>query len=671
MKTGTFFHGRLQNNIQKQQNNNGREHYILAIISALTVLLLFVLFRRLTPFVYETNDDLFLRMIASGEMSGVPEAHLHFISYPAGLFLTLLYRLFPSLPWYGLLLCLPFLLTEIFVLSFLLRQIRSLCFRCAAVPLFGIVSCAFLFPHIASLQFTTSAGTAAAGALFLFLVSSPALSFQETLKNHAGFFLLTACTFCIRDQVLYMSLPFIGMIWLAKYLDARQLPAHSVPDKKNASLSLFCKNSRQKNLLKLGIFFFAMVASFVLIEKLAYHSSGWSSFRAYSTTRASIYDYEGYPDFDTHETIYRELGISRSSYEGAAHRYSLLLEPAINRHSMEVLESISSQSRHISCSQFSDKLQEMSAFFCERHLSDADKPLNLLVYRCYLLFIICALLSGKWRALRDILFILFARMVVWSYLVYHGRLPIRVSQAAYLAELAALFAIAFGYRLWLLHGHSRGEDFSAAVLTETSFIPEGTSVRTKGMDTARENSTAPYHLYPPLRQKLCYGAWTLCVLLILFTCIRSGMPNAKKTAEESRARLQFSESFIYMKNYFATHPDRFYYLDTNSFAYFTEDALTVPGQEYGNYLFMGGWAAKSPWYEKKLTAKGISDPATALYENPSVYAVFMNTGETNYDYLKEFYAENYPGVTLKVTETVDAGGGLSFLILKGYPEETP
>ena len=49
----------------------------------------------------------------------------------------------------------------------------------------------------------------------------------------------------------------------------------------------------------------------------------------------------------------------------------------------------------------------------------------------------------------------------------------------------------------------------------------------------------------------------------------------------------------------------------------------------------------------------------------------MNTGETNYDYLNQFYAENHPGVTLEVTETVDAGGGLSFLVLKGYLKETP
>ena len=92
MKTGTFFQKTSQYNTERQHDSGRREHYILAAVSVLVIFLLFVFFRRLSPFVYETNDDLFLRMIASGEMTGVPEAHLHFISYPAGLLLSLLDR---------------------------------------------------------------------------------------------------------------------------------------------------------------------------------------------------------------------------------------------------------------------------------------------------------------------------------------------------------------------------------------------------------------------------------------------------------------------------------------------------------------------------------------------------------------------------------------------------
>lgn len=85
---------------------------------------------------------------------------------------------------------------------------------------------------------------------------------------------------------------------------------------------------------------------------------------------------------------------------------------------------------------------------------------------------------------------------------------------------------------------------------------------------------------------------------------------------------------------------------------------------------MGGWAAKSPWYEKKLKKEQIADPAAALFEDSSIYAVFMDTEETGYDYLEAFYAENYPGIRLEEVETIDTGD-ISFIILNAVQEETP
>lgn len=632
--------------------------------SVLAVFLLFCFFRRLSPFVYQTNDDLFLRMIASGEISGTPESHLHFIAYPAGLLLSLLYRCFPFLPWYGLFLCCSFGISMVLILSIMLRDGKSLSARCITIILFCMISYGFLFAHLAELQFTTSAGIAAAGALFLFIISPPSSSFRETLKNNAGFFLLSIYAFCIRDQVLFMCFPFLGMAGLSKYLDAGKLPKDSSVGKKD-SFHIFCKNKQQKNFLLLGAVFLTMLASFLLVEKIAYHSDDWRSFRSYSAARASVYDYEGYPDYDTYEETYRGLGISRSSYEAAAHRYCLILDPAINQHTMEVLENISRQEKTASHVSFSEKVRDMAAFFWERHLSDADKPLNLLVYRCYFLFVICAVFSRKWNALRDILFTLFARMAIWSYLIFYGRLPVRVSQAVYLSELAVLFAIAFSYKLWLLRQTS-GQSDKHPVSAQTS--PSVSSTFSNGVSPKK--NTAPGWNLISFGQKLCSAAWLLSLAIILYTCVRSGIPNAKVVAETAAARLQFSETFTVMKGYFKNHPDHFYYLDTNSFAYFTEDALEPKENTDSNYLFMGGWAAKSPWYEKKLKKEQIADPAAALFEDSSIYAVFMDTEETGYDYLEAFYAENYPGVRLEEVETIDTGD-ISFIILNAVQEETP
>ena len=77
----------------------------------------------------------------------------------------------------------------------------------------------------------------------------------------------------------------------------------------------------------------------------------------------------------------------------------------------------------------------------------------------------------------------------------------------------------------------------------------------------------------------------------------------------------------------------------------------------------------SPWYDEKFERAGIADPAAALYRDPNVFAVFMNTEGTGYGYLQDYYAENYPGVSLEIVETVDVSNGIQFFILKGYPED--
>jgi len=610
-----------------RQKPSGR--HMLGILSAIVVFLLFCYFRRLSPFIYQTNDDLFLKMIVSGEMAGTPEPRMYYISYPAGLLLSGLYKLFPQLPWYGLFFCFTIGLTMGIVLYSLLKREKSLPVRLLTVLLFCLFSYGFLFLHIAELQFTTVTAMAGCGALFLFMLSSPADSLRETLKDNCGFLLLSAYSFCIRGQAFLMFLPVIGMIGLGKYLDAGTSPA----------VSLFRFNRKRKNLFALAGIFIALIGSLFLVEKLAYLQDDWKTFSAYTEASETVYDYEGYPDYDAYRETYQELGISRSSYEAAAHHYCIALEPGINQKTMETLADIIKQERRLSLSELPGKFREMASFFLDRHLSYTDRPLNLLVYCCYILFFFCGILSGKKKALRDILFLGVARMVIWAYLIFYGRLPSRVSQSAYMAELAVLLAIAFGNQLWAPH-KSTDASMDASV------------------KNTPENSGVP-------RRRLCSACWIFSIVFLTFVCLRFGFPKAKAAAWEASSRLQFSQSFVDMKHYFRAHPDNFYYLDMDSFGSFTEDGLESTGNEYDNFLYMGSWIPHSPWYGAKFEREGISDPAAALYEDPNVFIVFMNTEGISYDYLTDFYAENYPGVSFVIADTVDVSNELQFLVLKG------
>ncbi len=618
--------------------NNTLGSCIIGLFSALTVALLFCYFRSLSPFIYQTNDDLFLNMIVSGEMTGTPDSRMFYLSYPAGLLLSTLYRQFPHIPWYGLLFCFTIGLTMAVVLYTLLKLEKSLPARFVTVILFCLFSYGFLFLHIAELQFTTVTAMAGAGALFLFSLSSPADSLWDTLKDNMGFLLLSALSFCFRGQAFLMLFPMIGMIGIGKYLDAGKDP--HVP--------LLHIDKKRRNLLILAGIFLAVTGSLFLLERLAYQREDWRVFSAYTEASETVYDYEGYPDYDAHEDTYRMLGITRSSHEAAAHHYCIALEPGINRTTMETLASIIEQERRLSLSELPGKAQEMAAFFIDRHLSYTDRPLNLLVYCLYILLFIGGILSKKYSVLRDILFLFFARMVIWVYLVFYGRLPSRVSQSVYLAELALLLAIAFGGRVWQMRGNSVTQGGAAHKEDRT------------GVTETAKNTTP--------RRRLCRIYWGISILFLTLVCLRFGFPKAKAAAWEAGSRLQFSQSFVDMRNYFHAHPDNLYYLDMDSFGSFTQDALQAPAGDYDNFLYLGSWIPHSPWYAAKFERAGITDPASALCEDPNVFAVFMNTEGTGYGYLQDFYSENYPGVTLKVVDTVDVSNELQFLILKGYQE---
>lgn len=596
-------HKTMDNTIFSENQIELGKKLILFLLSSGITLGLFVYFHSLSPFIYFTNDDLFFKTIASGEVMGQPCSRLWYIGYPVGLVISFFYKMIPTLPWYGFFLCFFIGLTMTVVLYKLLTFCQKIPSQILTVLLFMIIAYSFFFLHIAELQFTTITGIVGAGAVFLFCFWDPADHFKTSLVSGIGFLLLSALSLCIRDKGFLMLIPFIGMLGIAKYLDAGE--------------GLFSFSQKRKNLFALGGIFLLLMAGVMLIGKIAYSSQEWKEFGAYTGASETIYDYTGYPDYDTYQDVYEKLGLTRSSYEAASHHYNIQLEPKINKETMQTLEQVALQDLSEKTT-LPGKLKEMTSFFLDRHLSYTDRPLNLLVYVCYILFFVAAIIAGKKKALRDILFTGIARMVVWIYLVYNGRLPARVSQAVYIAELLILIALAMKYRLW---------------------------------DTKK--------------MARFFWAFTLCVFVLL--SYRFGIPKAKAAASEASSRLQFSQSFVELKHYFAENPDHLYYLDMNSFGSFTEDGLQGGQNTYGNYLFMGSWVPHSPWYEAKFEKAGIkeTDAAAALFENPNVYAVFMKTEGTGYEYLSDFYAENYPGVTIEVVEEITVSNDITFQIVKG------
>ena len=68
---------------------------------------------------FETNDDVFIAEMLSGKLTGVPEYHCPYVSSIITLPISLLYRAFAGVPWWGIFLF-TLLLLSIFIIVFCL-----------------------------------------------------------------------------------------------------------------------------------------------------------------------------------------------------------------------------------------------------------------------------------------------------------------------------------------------------------------------------------------------------------------------------------------------------------------------------------------------------------------------------------------------------------------------
>ena len=144
------------------------ENFILAS-AVLAALLLFVGIRY--DYYYDLNDDVFIKDLMAGVYTGEPEGHNIQVLYPLSLGISLVYRIFPKAPVYGLFLCLcqygSFWLMIRRSLGFCQRTAWKVCLAAAE----GVMVCGLFLDHLVFVQYTVTAALLCAAAAFLFATS--------------------------------------------------------------------------------------------------------------------------------------------------------------------------------------------------------------------------------------------------------------------------------------------------------------------------------------------------------------------------------------------------------------------------------------------------------------------------------------------------------------------
>lgn len=124
----------------------------------------FIAVASLLPSRFESNDDVFMLLFASGKYTGTPESHLVFINYLYGVFLQLFYKWNNNVEWYSLIFAFFHIISISVIAWFILLKNN---FQLLYKILFLIVFYSLELRFIMLFQFTTTSGLCAVAGLLL------------------------------------------------------------------------------------------------------------------------------------------------------------------------------------------------------------------------------------------------------------------------------------------------------------------------------------------------------------------------------------------------------------------------------------------------------------------------------------------------------------------------
>ena len=146
------------------------------------------------PFIYDINDDVAMRNVAAGVITGTPDAHLIHIKYLLGLLISGMYRLVPGLDWYGLVLIGIILFSFSMILYRGLAERKGWVWKLAYVILSLLLFTGMGLFHVTAFQWTTAAAIPGAAGIYLFYTSETKERFQMFLEEGISVFLIR-CAF--------------------------------------------------------------------------------------------------------------------------------------------------------------------------------------------------------------------------------------------------------------------------------------------------------------------------------------------------------------------------------------------------------------------------------------------------------------------------------------------
>lgn len=399
---------------------------LIASFATLVYIVTIVIFiYHVEPFVYDTNDDMLIRSILSGELTGTPEYRTYYVSSVAGIIISMLYNIISFLPWYGLYLVGGIILMVWLLTNKLVERIDSVWKKVIASAFFPLVFIYLLYPLLIRMQYTTVTAIIVAGIIPLLLLSDMNMEFKKYINKNYGMIILLFYSASIRFEACLVGLPLIGII-----LCIKGVALHRNNKKNNMSISA--------KWLLVCLFFPLVIL--IITDAVAYSGESWNKYKRINEARTTIMDYNQYPSYEVAKSVCDKFEISENSYIALSQKYCIVLDDNINENSMSELADLADKERD---KQNSKGVQEWLNYFVHTFKESFSGTYAKETVLLYVITLILIIACKQWTYIFYLIGVIVGRMIPWLYIIYRGRIVDRVTNGLWIIEIFALLGIIF------------------------------------------------------------------------------------------------------------------------------------------------------------------------------------------------------------------------------------
>lgn len=376
-------------------------------------------------FFYDLNDDVLIKDIMSGAYTGTPSGYNNQMMYPISVLIAGLYRLIPSVPWYGIIL-MGGLATCVSIIVY-----RLLCYTIniwikLAMSVFAIVFILGVYlDEITNITYTVVSAMLATAACVWILTDN-----NLRLRDNIVPIVLCIISFNIRSEMFLLMCPYMTAVVLIKFI-------------------FDLSKKALRNLSEIAVVILVGVVFTFLIDTIAYSGSEWREYRRLFDARTEVYDFTGIPEYDTNEDFYESEGITREQWQLLVD-YNYALDDNISADTLEKIASYvrSGEAKDANGNPYTRANVGIKTAIGQYIRSIVDftadpmyMPLRLIVTLLFIALIILSVLSRRGDTLVGLAVVFLCRSVPWLYFYYSGRPVERLSHPMFFIEAAILLTM--------------------------------------------------------------------------------------------------------------------------------------------------------------------------------------------------------------------------------------